>query len=240
MSSNLEKLFSEAFRHLGGERAIPPVDVRFYPYAGLHHTIRLRSGRAYVRLSDICKDSPVEVHRALAFVLVARLLSKRTPAIHERVYRDYSMRPEVQRLSDIARRHRGRKMVSTALGNVYDLNRMFARLNRRYFQGELPTPTITWSKRRTRRILGHHDRVYETITISKTLDSADVPEWFTEYILYHEMLHIKHPAKILNGRRYYHTEAFRTDERHFSHYHEAQRWLERVARQQRTLRPRAA
>ena len=240
MSSSLEKLFGEAFRHLGGERSVPPLDVRFYPYAGLHHTIRLRSGRAYVRLSDICKDAPVEVHRALAFVLVARLLSKRTPAIHERIYRAYSMQPEIQRLSDIARRHRGRKMVSSAQGNVYDLDRMFARVNRKYFQGELPTPTITWSKRRTRRILGHHDRVYETITISKSLDSAEVPEWFTEFILYHEMLHIKHPAKLLNGRRYYHTEAFRTDERRFSHYQEAQRWLERVARQQRTARPRAA
>jgi len=240
VSSSLEKLFGEAFSHLGGERSVPPLDVRFYPYAGLHHTIRLRSGRAYVRLSDICKDAPVEVHRALAFVLVARLLSKRTPAIHERIYRAYSMQPEIQRLSDIARRHRGRKMVSSAQGNVYDLNRMFARVNRKYFQGELPTPTITWSKRRTRRILGHHDRVYETITISKSLDSAEVPEWFTEFILYHEMLHIKHPAKLLNGRRYYHTEAFRTDERRFSHYQEAQRWLERVARQQRIARPRAA
>jgi hypothetical protein len=240
VSSNLEKLFREAFRHLGGERAIPPMDVRFYPYAGLHHTIRLRSGRAYVRLSDICKDGPLEVHRALAFVLVAKLLSKRTPAIHERTYRDYSLRPEIQRSSDIARRRRGRKMVSSAQGQVYDLDRIFARLNRRYFQGELPTPTITWSQRRTRRILGHHDRVYETITISKTLDSLEVPEWFTEYIMYHEMLHIKHPARLLNGRRYYHTGAFRSDERRFPYYEEAQRWLERVARQQRIARPRAA
>lgn len=240
MNSDLEKLFVDAFRHLGGERAIPSVDVRFYPYAGLHHTIRLRSGRAYVRLSDICRDSPVEVRRALAFVLVSKLLSKRTPATHERIYRDYSVQPEVQRASDIARRRRGRKMVSSAQGQVYDLDRMFARLNRRYFQGELPTPTITWSQRRTRRILGHHDRVYETITISKTLDSPEVPEWFTEYIMYHEMLHIKHPARVMNGRRYYHTEPFRSDERRFPHYEEAQRWLQRVARQQRIARPRAA
>jgi hypothetical protein len=240
VSSDLQKLFADAFRHLGGERSIPTVDVRFYPYAGLRHTIRLRSGRAYVRLSDICRDGPADVHRALAFVLVARLLSKRIPVVHEKVYRDYSLRPEIQRASDIARRRRGRKMVSSAQGRVYDLERMFARLNRRYFQGELPTPTITWSQRRTRRILGHHDRVYETITISKTLDSPEVPEWFAEYIMYHEMLHIKHPARVMNGRRYYHTVAFRSDERRFPHYDEAQRWLERVARQKRTARARAA
>ena len=107
------------------------------------------------------------------------------------------------RSSDIARRQRGRKRISSAHGETYDLEKMFAKLNRGYFGGELTKPTITWSQRRTRRILGHHDRVYDTITISKTLDSLDVPEWFVKYILYHEMLHIKHPARLINGRRYY-------------------------------------
>jgi predicted metal-dependent hydrolase len=233
-------LFADAFRHLGAQRPVPAIEVRFYPYAGLHHTIRLRSGRVYVRLSDICKDGPVEVHRALAFILVARLLAKRIPATHEKVYRDYTLQPEVQRASDLARRRRGRKMISSAQGRNYDLDRMFDRLNRRFFDDELNKPTLTWSQRRTRRILGHHDRVHETITISKTLDSKDVPEWFVEYILFHEMLHIKHPARLVNGRRYYHTSAFRSDERRFPYYEQAQRWLERIARQHRMPRARAA
>jgi predicted metal-dependent hydrolase len=131
-------------------------------------------------------------------------------------------------------------MVSSAQGRVYDLGRMFQRLNQRYFDGQLEKPTLTWSQRRTRTILGHHDDVHDTIVISKTLDSEDVPEWFVEYILYHEMLHIKHPARLINGRRYYHTKAFRADEQRFPHYHEAQRWLDQVARQRRTLRARAA
>jgi hypothetical protein len=240
VASDLNRLFADAFRHLAGYRTLPEIEVRFYPYAGLHHTIRLRSSRVYVRLSDICKDSSPDVLRALAFVLVAKLLAKRTPTVHERVYREFSLQPEVQRASDIARRRRGRKMISSAQGSAYDLDRMFARLNRKYFEGAIAKPTITWSQRKTRRILGHHDRVHETITISKSLDSVEVPEWFVEYILYHEMLHIKHPARLLNGRRYYHTGAFRADERRFPRYEQAQRWLERVARQQRVQRPRAA
>ena len=240
MGSDLNKLFADAFQHLGGQRPVPPIEVRFYPYAGLHHTIRLRSGRLYVRLSDICKDSSASIHRALAFILVAKLLSKRAPVAHEREYREFTSRPEVQRASDLARRGRGRKMVSSAQGRVYDLDRMFSRLNRRYFPSELEKPTITWSQRRTRRILGHNDRVYEMITISKSLDSLDVPEWFVEYILYHEMLHIKHPSRLVNGRRYYHTSAFRADERRFPYYDDAQRWLEKVSRLQRTTRARAA
>ena len=237
---DLKDYFVDAFRHLANGRGVPSVEVRFYPYAGLHHTIRLRSGRVYVRLSDICKNSPPEVMRSLAFLLVARLLGRRVPKLHDRIYREYSLSPEMMRSSDIARRRRGRKVLTSSQGEVYDLEKIFARLNRRYFGNELPKPTITWSRRRTRSILGHHDRVYDHITISKTLDSVDVPEWFVEYILYHEMLHIKHPARLINGRRYYHTTAFRLDERRFPYYQEAQQWLERIARQRRHPRARAA
>jgi hypothetical protein len=238
--NEVKKFFHEAFRHLGSNRAVPVIDVRFYPYAGLRHTIRVRSGQVYVRLADLCKDCPPDVMRALAFVLVARLLGKKVPEIHERTYREYSLTPEVMRSSDIARRRRGRKLVSSAQGITYDLDKMFARINRSYFDSALERPTITWSQRKTRNILGHHDRVYETITISKSLDSAQVPEWFVEFILYHEMLHIKHAARMINGRRYYHTSAFRLDERRFAKYEEAQRWLEQVARQRRVPRARAA
>lgn len=238
--TEIRKYFADAFRHLGGNRGVPTIDIRFYPYAGLRHTIRVRSGRVYVRLSDICRECPPDVLRALAWILVSRLLGKRVPTIHDRVYREYSLTPEIMRSSDLARRGRGRKMLSSAQGEVYDLDRMFSKLNRKYFDGEINKPTITWSQRRTRNILGHHDHIYDSITISKTLDSAEVPEWFVEYILYHEMLHIKHPARLIKGRRYYHTSAFRLDERRFPYYEQSQRWLERLARLRRVPRARAA
>jgi hypothetical protein len=232
----LGALFADAFRQLWPNRAVPEIEVRFYPYAGLHHTIRIRSGKVYVRLSDICRDASQNVMRAIAFTLVAKLLSKRAPEVHQRIYRDYACSAQVLRASDIARRRRGRKVISSARGRFYNLEKIFDRLNLLYFGGQIEKPTLTWSQRRTRRILGHHDAVHETIVISKTLDAPDVPEWFVEYILYHEMLHIKHPARIIDGRRYYHTNAFRSDEQRFPRYEEAQGWLERIARQRKSLR----
>ena len=111
--NEVRKYFADAFRHMGGNRGVPAIDVRFYDYAGLRHHIRMRSKRVYVSLSNICKDSPPDVLRALAWILVARLLGKKVPTIHERVYRDYSLTPDVMRLTDLARRRRGRKMIST-------------------------------------------------------------------------------------------------------------------------------
>lgn len=236
---SIKRAFTEAFQQLD-HRSVPEIEVRFYPYAGLHHTIRIRSGRVYVRLSDIFRNAPPETLRALAFILVSRLISKKPPAACERAYRAYAFSPDVLRASELARKQRGRKVISSAVGKVYDLEKMFAKLNRRYFGDEIKKPTITWSQRRARNILGHHDAVHETITISKTLDSRNVPEWFVAYIMFHEMLHIKHPAHLVNGRRQYHTAAFRADERRFRHYEDAQDWLDRVVRQRHELRARAA
>ena len=242
---HFRNVFTDAFRQFGGGRKrfqpdLSAIEVKFYPYAGLHHTIRVRGGRVFVRISDLLESAPPEVIRALAFLLVARLLSRKAPRHEERIYRAYAFSPEVLRASDLARRQRGRKVVSSANGRVYDLDKLFSRLNRRYFGGEIDKPVLTWSQRRARSILGHHDAAHDTITISKTLDSADVPEWFVEYILFHEMLHIKHPARIIKGRRYYHTAAFRAEEQRYPGYEQAQEWLDRVVRKRHELRARAA
>src|ERR1051325_1937207 len=123
---NLAKVFEDAFRQLGGspKRFQPDagaIEVRFYPYAGMHHTIRVRAGRVFVRISDLFRSAPPEVIRALAFLLVARLLSRKPPRAYERVYRSFAFSPEILRASDIARRQRGRKVISSAIGRAYNL-----------------------------------------------------------------------------------------------------------------------
>lgn len=120
-------------------------------------------------------------------------------------------------------------MISGARGKHYDLERLFHRLNQQYFDGQLRRPALTWSQRRTRRTFGHYDAAHHTIVISRTLDDARVPQFVVEYVLYHEMLHIKHGVTHVNGRRCVHTPAFQEDERHFAGYDEASAWLCRLA-----------
>jgi hypothetical protein len=54
------------------------------------------------------------------------------------------------------------------------------------------------------------------------------------------MLHIKHPARFIKGRRYYHTNAFRLEEQRFPYYQEAQDLLDQLAHQRHVPRARAA
>ena len=218
---------AEAFLKISGRATVPEIEVSFRPAAGLNHSIRIRDRKIYVRISDILRTAPPEVLQALAFILVARLFRQRASVEQLHRYRDYTYRPEVAREADLARVQHGRQpAVASALGSVYDLNRLFLRLNRRYFGNSLPRPQLGWSMRRTRRVFGHHDDLLEKIVISRSLDDERVPEFVVEFVLYHEMLHLKHPSRIVGGRRIYHTPAFRREERRFARYEEAIEALE--------------
>lgn len=230
LEESLRGLFANVFQQVSKRHAKPEVNVTFYPFAGLNHTIRVRNQRVYVRVSDILRDAPQPVYQALAHILVGKLFKQRPPAEHEALYRQYAYQPQVLRASDLARQRRGRKQLNGSVGRAYDLDRVFTRLNRRYFGNVLAKPALSWSVRRTKRILGHHDAVHEAIVISRSLDMESVPLFVVEYVMYHEMLHVKHKPRIINGRRIFHTPAFRAEEKRFEYYEEAITWLEQSPR----------
>jgi hypothetical protein len=227
--STLKTVFAEAFRQITKRQELPEIHVSFYPFAGLNHTIRLRNRRMYVRVSDILQDAPLDVHQALAHILVAKLFKKRVTPEQDQRYRQYAYQPQVLRASDLARQKRGYKRVTSAQGRVHNLDKLFARVNRHYFNNKLVAPTLSWSARRSKHILGHHDYSHDTIVISRSLDSVNVPEFLVEFVLYHEMLHMKHQPRLVNGRRVYHTAAFRADEKRFARYEQAIEWIDRLA-----------
>ena len=225
----LKKFYEEAFQVLDAKRETPEIEVRFYPYVGINHTIRLRGGRIFVRLAEICEAAPLETHRALAFILVAKLLRKKVPPLAAQIYQSFVKSREMQAKAVENKRAKGRKVITSSIGENYDLGEIFARLNQTYFRNSIEKPTLSWSARKTYRILGHHDSTHETIIISKSLDDAKVPQYVVEFVVFHEMLHIFHPTAHRDGRRYNHTPQFRRDERKFADYNAAENWIERNA-----------
>ena len=85
-----------------------------------------------------------------------------------------------------------------ARGAVYDLHRLAEEVNRDYFGGDVRV-NITWSRGareprsrngfRRHIIFGSYDRPHALVRIHPALDSADVPEFFVKFVIYHEMLH---------------------------------------------------
>ena len=113
-------------------------------------------------------------------------------------------------------------------GRHYDLAQVFDRVNAACFAGEMPRPKLAWSRALTARKMGHYQFASDTVVISLTLDDPRVPEYVIDLVMYHELLHKQMGARMVNGRRYAHTEAFRQAERRFEHYAPAKAFLDEM------------
>jgi hypothetical protein len=217
------------YTRLGCQGRPPHFVVEYFPYANLMHTIRLREDSALVRLSDLLCKAPLAVQEAAAAILLGRLYRRRPPKELLEAYRRFTMSHATRRRVVRMRRSRGRKLESGPRGKVHDLSPMFTQLNRQYFSGRLRRPRLGWSGRAWRRQLGCFDPGLNQIVINVRLDRAEVPQFVVEYILYHEMLHVKHPIRAASCGLQSHSAAFRKEERRFREYERARRILERLA-----------
>ncbi len=207
---------------------MPCFDVRFRKFTSLNTTIRLREGVLHVRLSDLLESAPESVHRAIAHILLAKIYKKPIMPAASNRYRRYVSSEVVAKGAEHIRQTRGRKRVSTPVGTHYDLDEVFETLNVRFFHGLLGRPTLTWSAHAARRMLGHYDAAHNTIVVSRVFDRADTPRCAVEYLLYHEMLHLKHPVRVKAGRRCVHSREFQAEERLFPELDQAKEYLKRL------------
>jgi hypothetical protein len=224
----LVAIFEQEYRELRPRAPIPALDVRFRRFTSLNTTIRLREGRLHVRLSDLLEHAPESVHHAIAHILLAKLYKKPIAASHSDRYRRYTQSEMVSKQAEHIRQTRGRKRILTAVGHHYDLDEVFESLNHRFFHGLLGRPTLTWSAHHARRMLGHYDAAHNTIMVSRVFDRPDTPRCAIEYLLYHEMLHLKHPVRVKAGRRCVHSREFQAEERLFPQLDEAKAYLRRL------------
>ena len=222
----IKSFYLHAFQLFHTSQHLPQIEISFFPYVNIHHSIRIRHGKILVRISDTFETAPPDIQRTLALILMAKLLKKKVPPVAQKTYRAFVTSPKIQHLSLKTKRKRGKKLLTSPLGKHFNLNLIFDKLNSLYFHNQIRKPTLSWSQRKTYRRLGHYDTTHETIVISKSLDDANIPTCVVEYVVYHEMLHIKHPTQWRSGRASSHTPQFKIDERKFPYFEEAKEWIE--------------
>src|SRR5262249_11082693 len=177
-------------------------------------------------VSDIFTDAPADVYHSLALILLSKLYGKKVDKTHHLTYRRFILQAHIQERARTTRTTRCRQTrVRGSQGRHLDLNDMFERLNQQYFAGTIPKPRLSWSARSSRFVLGRFDATHNTIFISRLFDAPDVPPFVGEYVMYHEMLHIKHHSQIHASRIVVHTRDFRLEEKQFLHYRDAKSWL---------------
>lgn len=207
---------------------MPPFEVRFRRFTSLNTTIRLREGRIKVSLSDLLEGAPETVLRAIAHILIAKLYRKPIDAAQNVRFKRFASSAAVTKQTELIRHARGTKRYTGPEGRFYNLEEVFDSLNERFFGGLLGRPELTWSEVYAKRSLGHYDAAHNTIVVSKVFDRPSSPRYAIEYLLYHEMLHLKHPVKMRGLRRCVHSAAFKAEERLFPQLSEALAFIKRL------------
>lgn len=228
MRAGLLEIFQESYLELRPGTSVPELEIEFFAFANLNNTVRLRNGRLLVRLSDLLEGAPEAVLRAIAHILLAKIYRRPIDRGHATRYRKYAGSHEIVRKAHLVRQMRGRKLLRPARGHFYDLDLIFEELNSRFFHGLMARPRMSWSQTHTRRILGHYDPAHNAIVISRIFDHPSMPRYVLEYIVYHEMLHLKYPVKLRGSRRCVHSKEFQTEEKLFPRVDEANAFLKRL------------
>lgn len=228
MREGLLELFQETYGELRPGSLPPEIKIEFFAFANVNNTIRLRDGKLLVRLSDLLEGAPEAVLRAIAHILLAKMYRRPIDRARAARYRKYVASHEIVRKAHLVRQIRGRKLLRSARGYFYDLDAVFEELNTRFFHGLMARPRMSWSPTKTRRILGHYDPAHNAIIISSIFDHPKVPRYVLEYIVYHEMLHLKHPVRLRGSRRCVHSAEFQAEEKLFPLVTEANAFLKRL------------
>jgi len=207
---------------------MPPFTVRFRRFTSLNTTIRLREGKISASLSDLLEGAPEAVLHAIAHILLAKLYKKPINAAQNLRYKRFASSAAVTRQTELIRHTRGSKRYFGPEGHFYNLEEVFDTLNVRFFGGLLGRPELTWSEHYSKRALGHYDAALNTIVVSRVFDRPSSPRYAIEYLLYHEMLHLKHPVRMHGLRRCVHSREFKEDEAQFPQLAEAMAFIKRL------------
>ena len=181
-------------------------------------SFRRKGGTIVLRLHRMFLHAPMAVIRA-----VARSLKRTSRSADGEVRRFMN-----ENLHRVRRVPRPLPPLVTR-GRVHDLTTVFERLNGRFFQGKLEVP-LTWGRgsgraRRGGLTFGSYDPVLALIRIHPVLDRREVPVYFLESVVYHEMLH-HHLGGIPDraGRTVYHSRIFREAEARYPWHRQALAW----------------
>lgn len=190
-----------------------PLHIVWHENKTSYLSVRKERGHLFLRIHRLFYNAPTPVLEALI-----RFAMKKDPAARA-IIRQMAHLHFSQTRSD--------PVALNSAGKVYNLQEIFERA-----QEILPVVDVSigWSNRTTRGkfrsiTFGTFDKHRRQIRINRLLDDHQVPLYFLEFIVYHEMLHAVIPTKMdTAGRCSIHTKEFREREKQLPHYKEASEW----------------
>ncbi len=226
------RAFASVGKELGGREVV----AAFHPYSELKHTWKGDRERISFKISDYLSDAPDAVLESLSWYLLCRAIGKRCPQGKADLYLIYARSRELWESKRRLYLSRSRSLSFEPRGNARDLRDVFEYVNSCYFASRLRNPVLAWAAESPRRRLGFYFQPLNLLAANRALDSDAVPRYVLEFVVFHELLHHVNAGDGRAARRVHHTLEFKKQERTFSHYEDAERWLRKIAAERRSTR----
>ncbi len=207
------------------------VDITFTENSSTMVSRTQRGPQSVLRLHRIFRDAPEELLLEIIRLFFLRIRRRKATAIRARL-NDFVQLKQQEILKPVS----SRKILTTT-GAVFDLQALLNGIESRFFRG-IPPVQIAWSRKILKRLMAkwieNPDPLPNLVLINRLLDTPEVPEYYLEFLIFHELLHEVLPVRRSSGRWIHHPPEFRVLEREFPAYEQAQEWekenLERLYR----------
>jgi hypothetical protein len=217
---------ADVFGSLGREHGYDDIAAEFAPYKEFKSTWR-RSGRSVrFQISDYLGGADREVLEDFAVSLYERVSRGARRSIYTPRLTSWLMSREFLSRNQPLYLERSRNLSLDHCGKAYDLQEAYLSLRDQGLVRNCPDAVFNWTVRGNRMRVGYCSVLMQVIAVSSILDNAAVPSFVSEYVLYHEILHIQDG---LRPDRRHHDKEFHERERQHPRWRESEEWLRRLA-----------
>ena len=222
MSTELAEVFDSQGRDYGYDDIL----AEFAPYKEFKSTWR-RSGRSVqFQISDYLSGADRAVLEDFADSLYYRISRNSRRSIYTPRLKAWLQSREFLSRNQPLYLERSRNISLDHQGRVYDLQDAYLSLRDQGLVCDCPTAVFNWTVRGNRMRVGYCSVLMQVIAVSSILDSSKVPSFVSEYVLYHELLHIQDGLRT-DGR--HHDKEFHEKEQRHPRWKESEQWLRRLA-----------
>jgi hypothetical protein len=215
----------EAFQKVGRRFGFTDVEASYYPFKEFKTTWQRIGSEATFKVTDYLQGATNDVMQDFASCLFTRIQRQRREVYTPKV-RDFLCSEQFVRMNQEKYLRRSRNLTFSSFGKEYDLEVLLNSLRRKGLVENGEDTFLSWTDKPNRFRMGYCSVLMKVVAISSALDRKNVPDFAAEYVLYHEMLHLKMGTDSL---RSYHDSDFKREERRYPRWREAENWLKKVA-----------
>jgi len=186
---NDHEILSASFGAIGKEHGYDSVSAEFAEFKEFKVKWKRSCGWIEFEVSDYMKDAPMEVLKGVAETIFSRITRRSSNAYSDAMI-EWMTSDDFVRKKQRFYLKRSKNLKKTHVGEHRDLNASYKRLIDMGLVSRDENLLISWTKQPNVKRIGYCSVLMKVIAISSVFDTQTIPEFVTDFVLYHELIHL--------------------------------------------------